>query len=127
MLMSHQPKKYRASQSKNPHDEWEQSLLIAPDQVVERCGEPSWIWMTGSRKRDSEYTIDQTHLLYSDKEADVLISRYPNAKNMKVRNWFYSGILIPEALRGWSVTISKDNSLPCVGDGRGVGLCGRYG
>jgi len=80
------PTSYKAVPGRNAHDQWEWSLFITPDQVIERCGEPSSTRITGSSKSDSEYSLDQTHLVYSEKKVEVLISRYPNARNIKDRS-----------------------------------------
>lgn len=112
------PTSFRSAVDRIPgrvRDSWEQSLFLTPTQVTDRCGQPSLQWLTGSNKSDSEYAIVQTHIVYRDFAAEVIVSRYPNAKREMDRNWFFSGVFAADGGKEYQMEEALKR-MPCISD-----------
>jgi Mg2+ and Co2+ transporter CorA len=97
------------------HDSWVRSLFITPTELVDRCGQPSAQWLTGSNKSDSEYAIIQTHFLYRNLNTEAVVSRYPNAKRELDRNWFFAGLFAADRGKEYSKQDAIER-MQCISD-----------
>jgi hypothetical protein len=112
------PTSYKVMASDGSSEElnkWKNSLFITPSEISERCGPPSREWLSNSNLTESPYSVVQTHMIYSDKNAEILVSRYPNAQKQPDRVWFYSGIFPTQSQVGYPTNRAL-RMMPCLAD-----------
>ncbi len=94
-------------------DRLRELISVSPDQIKRKCGNPDRIWVSRSSKENSEYAVIQTHMLYSKKRSEVVVSSYPNARNSKRRGWFYSGTYQPNQDASYHLE-EATKRMPCL-------------